>query len=766
MEASLSFRLRQWKIFYSSIQKFLHQLNFTVYPKKHHIKITYDAIYSPVLRVIKEDNLEEFKKKLSVYKFKVIEIDMSDYKGVYIEDSPDLFGLFIFPKKETISINQSIFNYTKLIKLSNEIQSSAQKNNINNLVILNFELVIFLWIGIKSLMTDMFNISYKRLDLLENENTHKEFIKSYLEFKDNKKEQIYAQGGFSNIDHFSWIYYWEIKIIGKFCKGENISIHDTGTADAQFPLLISGLSENDRMGVNFTRIFASDIDISGKKNIKKIIKKNNNYKPIKFLTLDLTKDISSAPKTDVIIINDVLEHLPNDDISFSALKSLWEKTKKLLIAHLPFEQEPNPIWGHYITFNEKKIRKWAGLLPGAILLSDTYYYSKNKSLNNMGYLIVTKNKNESFIYIEFNNRLRKILDNLDFNINIISDFISTIGKKFSIQGTLNIDNFDSLKECLFSNKFNPIEIDTLHFKCLYFEYSSDIIGLFISLKKKFISLDQNILNELLASYIREEIIEFSNKNNIINLTYLIESSFIIFWENCISIISDVLKIPIEKIFYISFENTHKEYIRNYLNCKNKPDYKISINKNNFIEISSWVYYTEVKIIADLFKNRNISIHCIGSSGSRLPFLLSSLSQENLFGLKISGIISTEKEWNAEEFIKKIINDNPDYKPIEFLLQDFTKNTHTLPASDVMIVNDVLSYLPDNEIFFLILNELLNKAGKLFIAHVFLEDTNITSNYKTKIRNWINNLHDMNILSNKIKDEEECLTDKGYIIIQK
>jgi len=66
--------------------------------------------------------------------------------------------------------------------------------------------------------------------------------------------------------------------------------------------------------------------------------KNKIKKPIDFIKLDITKDYDLIPETDVIIINDVLEHLKDEKTAVDSLKALWNKTKKEFV-EINFENE-------------------------------------------------------------------------------------------------------------------------------------------------------------------------------------------------------------------------------------------------------------------------------------------------------------------------------------------------------------------------------------------------------------------------------------------
>ncbi len=85
--------------------------------------------------------------------------------------------------------------------------------------------------------------------------------------------------------------------------------------------------------------------------------------------------------------------MSDDDVSFSVLKGLWKKTGKVLIAHVPFEDTPDPYWEHHVSFNEEKLRLWAKKLENAVFVSDEYNEG-DETLTANGFLIVLKNRRQ------------------------------------------------------------------------------------------------------------------------------------------------------------------------------------------------------------------------------------------------------------------------------------------------------------------------------------------------------------------------------------
>ncbi|HEX3046204.1 MAG TPA: hypothetical protein VHY08_15720 [Bacillota bacterium] len=351
----------------------------------------------PVIGAIDCNDLNRLKAGLSASNFNVTAIETFYYQGLYFEASPadggELAGLLVAPKREMINVNQDILNSTREVESIGALQAFGRDHQIERLAFIDYQSFFPLWRRIESLISHKLKISPAEMAFIKYENNHKEYLKHYLDFKNNHRTFAFNSEKYSHIEMFSWIYYWEVKIIAENLKHERISVHDVGTWDAHFPLLLSGLPSQDLFGLNIIEIIASDRinpKRAGAKFAEKVIKKNCGYKPVKLINLDLTKKLDQIPATDVIILNDVLEHLPNDELSLASLKKVWDKTGKLLIVHVPYEDAPNPAWGHFVTFDADKVRAWAKDLPGAHFLSDKYYTDHDHPLTGEGYLIVSR----------------------------------------------------------------------------------------------------------------------------------------------------------------------------------------------------------------------------------------------------------------------------------------------------------------------------------------------------------------------------------------
>lgn len=375
-------------LFRDKVRSLIQRMGLKVYDEFD--SADFDSRIFTVIGASRVANLKQLKEGLLSLNQKVIEIETLHYKGLYFESAPKLIGLIIAPKNEHVSLDQSIMNYYRDSLLIYELQNYGYENKLDGLISLDLATSMSLSRGDELVTAEILGTSFNQLNYKKYENTHKEYIKHYLEFKTNQLTFKYEPNQYNNsIAVFSRLYYWEIRVMADILKGQNIIVHDVGTSVAQFPLLLSALSPEELFGLNIEKILASDNGWTGEHLIRLLTRKNSGYKPIQFIKIDLTTEIDAVPMVDVTIINDVLEHLPDDRSALIALNELWRKTKKLLIAHVPIESEPNPAWGHNISFSGEKIRKWASELSGGCFLGDLYM-EDNQSLSDLGYLIVAK----------------------------------------------------------------------------------------------------------------------------------------------------------------------------------------------------------------------------------------------------------------------------------------------------------------------------------------------------------------------------------------
>jgi hypothetical protein len=306
---------------------------------------------------------------------------------IFFQSNKGLFGFIFALKDEYISLDQEVFNQNRQREILNLIALHGKRNGLSVITHIDEISSILIFIADFHIMANTFAISFAEVENIFVYNTHREFKKIYLEHLKN----ITHGDSKRHIDEFCRLYYRIIKVISQTVSLTNpLVIHDVGTNSAQLPLLLSGMTRKQLLGINVKRIIASDIGWTASREVTAIINKNGNYTPITFITLDIVKQVKKIPPADVVVIIDVFEHLKNNAVCRKALSALWNQTKKILIMHVPFETRLNKGWGHNILFDAEKLRSLSRGLSGGTLLSDHYRETDKKTLTEHGFLIVKK----------------------------------------------------------------------------------------------------------------------------------------------------------------------------------------------------------------------------------------------------------------------------------------------------------------------------------------------------------------------------------------
>jgi hypothetical protein len=372
--------------FRDSIRSFFKQFEFKVYDNFDHV--SFDKRKFTVIGTTGEENCASLKQGLLSLGLKVIDIITDHYIGLRFEGFGNT-GIILAPKEEFCSLDPDVLNQTRDSLMIYELQEFGRMNNIEDLVSLDLPSNFSLIDGVEFVVAETTGVFFVKLLSIKYENSHKLYLKYYLEHKNSSKSFKLSGSYENNIKNFSSLYLSEIKAMASLLQGQSITIHDVGTNVAQFPLLLAALPKEDLFGLDIDKIIASDIGWTGEHFIKLILRKKPEYKPIHFMKINLITQEDLIPFADVIVANDVLEHLPNEEVSLAVLKSLWHKANRLLIVHVPLEPEPNSAWEHYISFSSEKIRDWASQLQGGHFLSDDIS-EDGCSLTDRGFLIISK----------------------------------------------------------------------------------------------------------------------------------------------------------------------------------------------------------------------------------------------------------------------------------------------------------------------------------------------------------------------------------------
>jgi hypothetical protein len=316
-------------------------------------------------------------------------------EAIYIDSEHDYNALFLTSKEEYNSLDSEKLNYGNDSIITAVIQKTILEKNLKSLVNFGFDTTVNIIYAFELCIANHHSISMEEMHYIKMSNTQKEIVRKYNLYRTDPNEiRSYDWNNYDHLNNFSLNYYAMVKVMSDVFKssGNNrgFTVHDAGTSNSQLALMLSTLKKDDLMDLKVSEIIASDLVLECQDKTIRYINQYENPKPIKFIEQDFTDDSKELPEVDVTILNDVLEHFPTDELSFHVMERFWKRTRKLLIVHVPQEEEPGVEWGHYITFNREKLMKWADRLSGYIHLGDDYSFNKNLRYSDCGFLILKR----------------------------------------------------------------------------------------------------------------------------------------------------------------------------------------------------------------------------------------------------------------------------------------------------------------------------------------------------------------------------------------
>ncbi|MFC1511308.1 hypothetical protein ACFL5U_02875 [Candidatus Margulisiibacteriota bacterium] len=192
---------------------------------------------------------------------------------------------------------------------------------------------------------------------------------------------------YSHQETFAYLYYIELRSIIETYKDappRELSILDAGACSAHFPVLLNTFLREEWPQVSL-RMEAVDIETTGPFADVVIRYCKEHDIPLVLKYGDIRHPF--AERFDLVLANDILEHLAEAD-SFDAFRNLWQTTGRLFIAHVPFEDVPNPAWDHLITFSPDKLRRFGRSAKEGTNISETTTGYDGKPIINDGFLIL------------------------------------------------------------------------------------------------------------------------------------------------------------------------------------------------------------------------------------------------------------------------------------------------------------------------------------------------------------------------------------------
>jgi hypothetical protein len=305
-------------------------------------------------------------------------------QAFYFETPDGFTGVLFAPNETLISLDQSVMHHGANVRILSDFRRFSQCGNAGKLAQIDNGSYAAISMAFYRLIVRYFDIRLWSLLRLRHENALKEFIGFY----EKLEKGIYPEKN-SHITDFGWIYCVNVALMAEVFGSRPISVHDVATNVCHFPLMLATLPEDRLMGLHIAKVIASDLNIGPARFFLSRYCRIRDTGRLELVRYDLVKQMDLIPVTDVVIANDLLEHL-DEQVSRQVLNGLWSKARKLLMIHVPFEESPMKAFGHVSSFNEAKLRAWAQELKGGILLTKAHFMKTEISLCDHGYLVMVK----------------------------------------------------------------------------------------------------------------------------------------------------------------------------------------------------------------------------------------------------------------------------------------------------------------------------------------------------------------------------------------
>lgn len=315
-------------------------------------------------------------------------IDTEYLQGLYIE-FPGAWVLFYSPPDAKVSLGTDTFNQSLDSAAIQDLVNFGKSKNIANLLKIGFDVFVAVLETYHEIIGRTFLLNENQLSKIKLINTFKEFFNNY------KKLSSGSPINFSrHVGAFSWIYYLEIHAIQSFIGNlPSVKIHDVATNTGNFPLLLSQLAGHNLLPFQINEICCSDYNDAMPAEIFHSLQESLGAFPIPIHIeyLDVRAPAIALSKADVIIANDILEHFPNEEAEH-IFRNLWANTSNMLIIHVPIEETPNRFYGHFTSFTNEKLHRWADNLSNCRNLTqeflDTFNFVPPRDMS--GFLFLKK----------------------------------------------------------------------------------------------------------------------------------------------------------------------------------------------------------------------------------------------------------------------------------------------------------------------------------------------------------------------------------------
>lgn len=343
-----------------------------------------------------KNNLNELKDYLNgKLGFNFTEISIPYFDALYIETQFDFTGFILCVNEAYITLDPGFLNYGMDQKISEAFIKAVIGLNLKSFENMDWDSFAGIADAFSLNASKRLKISFEEYKYVVFTNTQSEYVRIYNGYRlQPGKTAAFDWGSSGHVEYFGLWYYAMIKVMSDTFKSSpgasEFVIHDAGTSVVQFPLMLATLKQEELMGLKVKEVIASDLVLRSQDDMKRYKSQYADAKDINIIQCDFTDETKELPEADVTILNDVLEHFSTEEISFRVMERFWNRTKKLLIIHVPQEEVPNAMWGHFISFNRNKLLEWASRLSSHRLLADEYRFSETCTYMDAGFLILER----------------------------------------------------------------------------------------------------------------------------------------------------------------------------------------------------------------------------------------------------------------------------------------------------------------------------------------------------------------------------------------
>lgn len=289
-------------------------------------------------------------------------------------------------------------------------------------------------------------------------------------------------------------------------------------------------------------------------------------------------------------------------------------------------------------------------------------------------------------------------------------------------------------------------------------------------------LEHTFFNQSIEAQFAEELQAFAAQNDIPGLRRLNSTAFGGLQTSYFEAVRRIYSMSWPELLKLKAHNSLLCLIDHHRSLSNP--HLLPLSSNSHLRAFSWIYYVQLRAIADVFAGKDGPIiHDVASNTGHLPLLISSLTREELFGIEYSGIYCSDVSTRLIRTTLQSVRESEERvrRPIAVSRLDLLGDLSALKSADVITANDVLEHFEDKDSFKLLEN-LWAHTKKLLLVHVPVEETptkaygHLTSFNSEKLAEWASHLPECeNITPRYALIIEQCDAPSnrdGFLLLQR